>query len=84
MFIKSEFLGVTTMRVRNKPRTVTAKKDCMICYENLGIVDLQSFHIEHSLHLACSDCIKHYSNSLASAFVTYPYCRLPVYCFLYN
>ena len=84
MFISFEFLGVATMRVKNKPRTVTAKLDCMICYENFRIVDLKSVHIEHSLQLACRDCIKHYLDSLASAFVTCPYCRLPVDSILYN
>ena len=72
------------MRVKNKPRTVAAKLHCMICYENFRIVDLQSFHIEHSLQLACRDCINYYLDCLASAFVTCPYCRLPVDSILYN
>ena len=75
-FFSFEFLGVTTMRVKNKPRTVTAKNDCMIRDENFRILDLQSFHIEHSLHLACRDCIKYSLDSLSSAAVTYPYLQL--------
>ena len=84
MFISFEFLGVTTMRVKKKPQAIKSRKDCYICFENFRVEDLQSFHQEHSLHLACGDCIKHYSDSLASAVVTCPYCRLPVNSILYN
>ena len=84
MFISFEFLGVTTMRVKKKPQAIKSRKDCHICFENVRVEDLQSFHQEHSLHLACRDCIKHYLDSLASAVVTCPYCRLPVNSILYN
>ena len=84
MFICFEFLVVTTMRVKKKPQSVKITKDCHICYENFRVEDLQSFHLEHSLHLARRDCIKHYLDSLASAVVTCPYCRLPVNSNLYN
>ena len=84
MFISFEFLGVTTMRVKKKPQAIKSTKDCLICFENFRVEDLQSFHLEHSLHLACKDCIKHYLDSFASAVVTCPYCRLPVNCILYN
>ena len=36
----------------------------MICYENFRIVELQSFHLGHKLHLACRECIKHYLDSV--------------------
>ena len=84
MFISIEFLGVTTMRVKKKPQAIKSRKDCHICFENVRVEDLQSFHQEHSLHLVCRDCIKHYLDSLASAVVTCPYCRLPVNSILYN
>ena len=84
MFISFEFLGVTTMRVKKKPQAIKSRKDCYICSENFRVEDLQSFHQEHSLHLACRDYIKPYLDSLASAVVTCPYCRLPVNSILYN
>ena len=84
MFISFEFLGVTTMRVKKKPQAIKTTNGCHICFENLRVEDFQSFLLEHSLHLACRDCIKHYSDSLASAVVSCPYCRLPVKSILYN
>ena len=61
------------------------RKDCMICFENFILVDLQSFHLEHRLNLACKECTKQYLNSLASAdVVRCPYCRLPVDSILIN
>ena len=78
MFISFEFLGVPKMRVKKKPQVIKSTNDCPICFKNFRVEDLQSFHLEHSLHLACIDCIKHYLDSLASAIVTCPYCRLPV------
>ena len=80
MFISFEFHAVPTMRVTNKPQT----EKCMICYENFGKVDLQSFQIEHSLHLACRDCIKHLDSLASTEKVTSPYCRVPVDRILYN
>ena len=84
MFIKFEFLGVTTMRVKKKPQAIKSTNDCHIYFETFRVEYLQSFHLVHSLHLACRDCIKHYLDSLACAIVTCPYCRLPVKIILYN
>ena len=84
MFISLEFLGVTTMRVKKTPQAIKSTKDCQIFFDIFRVEDLQSFHQEHSLHLACRDCLKHYLDSLASALVTYSYCRLPVNSILYN
>ena len=72
------------MRVKKKPQAIKSTKDCHICFENFRVEDLQSFHLEHSLHLACRDCIKLYLDSLASAIVTCPYCRLLVKSILYS
>ena len=72
------------MRMKETPKTVAAKKDCMNCFKNFRLVELQSFHLEHSVHLACRDCIKPYLDSLASAVVTFPDCRLPVNSILNN
>ena len=70
-----------TPRVKKKSQAVKSTKDCHICFENFRVEDLQSFHLEHSLHLACRDCRKPYLDSLASAVVTCPYSRLPlVFC----
>ena len=84
MFISLEFRGVTTMRMKKKPQAIKSTKDCHICFETFRVEDLQSFHQENSLHVACRDRIKHYLDSLASAVVTCPYCRLPVNSILYN
>ena len=72
------------MWVKKKPQAVKSTKDCHICFKNFRVEDLQSFHLEHSLHLAGRDCIKHYLDSLASAVVTCLCCRLPVNSVLYN
>ena len=64
------------MTVEKTPQTVTANKDCMICFENFRLKELQSFQLEHSLHLACGECIKLYLDSLESAVVTCPYCTV--------
>ena len=69
------------MRIKEKPQALKRTKDCHICFENFRVEDLQSFHLENSIHFACRDCIKHYLDSLASAC---PYCRLPVNTILYN
>ena len=78
------------MRVKTEPKklnpraqeTESKKRKCRICYENLE--ELQSFHLDHRLHLACRECIKHYLDSLAGAVVIRcPYCRLPVDSILY-
>ena len=84
MLIGFEFLGVTTMRVKKKPQAVKSTKKCHICFENFRVEVLQSFHLEHSLHLACGDCVKQYLDSLPSAVVTGLFCRLPVNSILYN
>ena len=68
-----------------KKAAASKNKEYMICYKNFRILELQSFHLEHSLHLACRECIKHYLDSLASAdIVRCPYCRLPVNSILCN
>ena len=72
------------MKVKKKPQAVKTTKGCDICFEIIRVDDLQSFHLEPSLHLACRDCIKYYLNSSASAVVTCPYCRSPVGSILYN
>ena len=84
MLISFEFLSVTTMRMTKKPQALKSTPECHICFENFRVEDLQSFHQEHSLHLACRNSIKHFLNSLASAVVTCPYCRLPVNSILYS
>ena len=72
------------MRVKEKPQTIKSQKNCHICFKNVKVEVLQSFYLAHSLHLAYRDCIKHYLDSLASAVVTFHYCRLPVNNILYN
>ena len=74
------------MRAKKRPTSSSQiKKDCLICLENFTVAELQSFHLDHSLHLACRDCIKQYLDSLANVdFVRCPYCRLPVDSVLYN
>ena len=69
------------MRVKNA--VAPKKRECIICFENMSSEELQSFHLDHKLHLACRECIKHYLDSLASAAsIRCPYCRLPVVSFL--
>ena len=82
MFISFESLGV--FHNEGEENTSGSQKDRMICFENFRLIKLQSVQLEHCLHSACRGCIKHYLESLASAVVTCPYCRLPVDSVLYN
>ena len=69
MYVRAQCLLVSVI-VRKKSQAIKGTKDCHICFENFRVEALQSFHQEHSLHLACRDCIKHYLDSLAKAVVT--------------
>ena len=39
---------------------------CMIRFDISTLVEVLSFHLEHRLHLACTECIKSFLDSLAS------------------
>ena len=71
--------------MRVKKAVAPKKRECIICFENLSLEELQSFHLDHRLHLACRECIKLYLDSLASAdIIRCPYCRIPVDSIMYN
>ena len=71
--------------MRVKKAVAPKKRECDICFENLSLEELQIFHLDNILHLAITEFIKEYLDSLASgAIVRCPYCRLPVDSILYN
>ena len=71
--------------MRVKKAVAPKKRECILCLENLSLEELQRFHLDHRLHLACRECIKQYLESLPSAaIIRCPYCRLPVDSILYN
>ena len=71
--------------MRVKKAVAPKKRECIICFENLSLEEIQSFHLDYRLHLACIEFIKHYLDSLASAdIIRFPYCRIPVDSILYN
>ena len=71
--------------MRVKKAVAPKKRECFICFENLSSEEIQSFHLDHRLHLACRECIEHYLDSLTNAaIIRCPYCRLPVVSILNN
>ena len=69
--------------MRRKPKPEKLFRNCLNCLEDFRMLDLQSFHSSHKLHLACRNCIDSYLNSVENSVVLCPYRKLAVDIVLY-